>query len=457
MRISPKRQFSREYLSGFLPKTIAYGEHFLPIPWRAQCWSWLGCYEAALNIYRDAGQPIEKVDMRLLAACGMTTDLRVRAEALKCNNEKRTTAASIMAFAPDLACELFSQTEPCVLHAATLSTLERFTEAREILKASKLQTNGNDNLILLKANCGLLDPLKALNKCLYSAELQTLDIDQKHPQAAFSFKAEPSENIKEGPTVTIIVAAYNTSSYVEESITSLLNQTWQNIEVIAIDDASKDETLTILKRIAQQDQRLKVIRQKDNQGPYAARMRAIEIATGEFITCHDSDDWAHPQRIERQVKPLIENQKLIATTSSWVRITETNKFYVRRSWPLIHHNPASPMFRKHIVLNKIGGFDIVRAGADSEFYQRLKVAFGVNRIKQVPGILALGSHRSDSITNSIETGIINFKLSHSRRAYWEAWRHWHIDCIRKGITPKIAVNSPRAFEAPADNLNSVQE
>ena len=457
MRISAKRQSSREYLSGFLPRTIAYGEHLLPIPWRAQCWSWLGCYEEALRIYRDASQPIEKVDLRLLAACGMTTDLRLRAEALKEDNEKRKAAASIMAFAPDLACELFSQIEPSVLHAAALSTLERFTEAREILKASKLQKIDNNNLFLLKANCGLLAPLQALNKCLDSAELQILDIDEQHPQAAFSFKAGPIEHVKEGPKVTIIVAAYNTELYVKKSITSLLNQTWRNIEVIAVDDDSKDDTLAILKRISEQDRRLKVIQQRDNQGPYAARMRAIEIATGEFITCHDSDDWAHPQRIERQVKPLLEDQKLMATTSSWVRMTASNKFYARRSWALIHHNPASPMFRKDIVLNTIGGYDVVRAGADSEFYHRLKVAFGMNRIKQVSGILALGSHRSDSITNSLETGIINFEPSHSRRAYWEAWRHWHIDCIRKGITPKIAVTGPRSFVAPADNLNRFQE
>lgn len=399
---------------------------------------------------------MEKVDLRLLAACGMTTELKQRAEALKSNAEKRKAAASIMAFAPHLACELFSQLEPCILQAAALSTLERFTEAREILKASKAQRNANDNLMLLEANCGLLAPLQALNTCLDSAGLQTLAIDEQHPQAAFSFKAEPIEHAQAGPKVTIIVAAYNTEPYVEKSITSLLNQTWRNIEVIAVDDASKDNTLAILKRISEQDSRLKVIQQQNNQGPYAARMRAIAIATGEFITCHDSDDWAHPQRIERQVKPLLENQKLIATTSSWVRLTASQKFYVRRSWPLIHHNPASPMFRKDSVLGKIGGFDVVRAGADSEFYHRLKVAFGVNRIQPVSGILALGSHRSDSITNSIETGIINFKLSQSRRAYWEAWRHWHIDCIRKGITPKIAVNGPRSFEAPADNLNSLK-
>jgi hypothetical protein len=456
MATSPIEKQNVELLISLLLRSVAYGEHCLPTQWRAQCWSWLGCYEEALKIHKIAGHPIEKVDLRLLAACGMTTELRRRAEALKKNREKKSAAASIIAFDPELACKLFSKLKPCVLHAAALSTLERHSEAREVLKASKITREDENNLSLLKANCNLLAPLEAINKCLSSERMQLLDIDNGCAQGALSFKTDPIERLKEGPTVTVIVAAYNSGEYIEKSITSLLRQTWQNIEVIAVDDASKDGTLAIIKRISEHDQRLKIIHQKENQGPYAARMRAIKMASGEFITCHDSDDWAHPQRIERQLKPMLENQRLIATTSNWVRMTDANKFYVRWSWPLIHHNPASPMFRKNAILDTVGGFDVVRAGADSEFFQRLKVAFGLRRVERVNGILTLGSHRSNSITTSVETGIINFKPSHSRRAYWEAWRHWHINCIRRGIIPKMPENGPRPFEAPVDILNTFQ-
>jgi hypothetical protein len=445
-----------QHLTSFLLRTIAYGENYLPIKWRAQCWSWLGCYEKALKICRDANPPIERVNLRLMAACGMTDELKLGTKELNTKDKKKKGAASIMAFDPDLACKLFSQLDPCILHAAALSTLERHAESRIVLEASKLQKDYDGNLSLLKANCRLLDPLEAINKCLYSERLETLEKANEWSQGALSFKAGAVTPINEGPRVTVIVAAYNTSEYIDRSIRSLLKQTWQNIEVIAVDDASEDDTLARLRKISKQDQRVKIIHQSYNQGPYAARMQALQVASGKFVTCHDSDDWAHPQRIERQIKPMLENPRLITTTSSWVRMTADDKFYVRKSWPLIHHNPASPMFRKDVVLSTIGGFDTVRAGADSEFFERLKVAFGTGRIKQVNGILTLGSHRSNSITNNLETGVINFKPSHSRLAYWEAWRHWHINCIRRGITPKMPETGPRPFAAPVDILNRYQ-
>jgi tetratricopeptide (TPR) repeat protein len=456
-RSQQRNKAAIQHLTSLLLRAIAYGEHYLPIKWRAQCWSWLGCYEEALKIYRDASPPIERINLRLMAACGMTDELKLRAKELDTYDEKKKAAASIMAFDPDLACKLFSQLDPCILHAAALSTLERHAEGRMILEASKLQKNYDGNLSLLKANFSLLDPLEAINKCLHSERLGTLEKVNEWSQGALSFKAGAVKPINEGPRVTVIVAAYNTSEYIDRSIRSLLKQTWQNIEVIAVDDASGDDTLARLRRISKQDQRVKIIHQSINQGPYSARMKALQVASGKFVTCHDSDDWAHPQRIERQIKPLLENQRLIATTSSWVRMTADDKFYVKKSWPLIHHNPASPMFRKDVVLSSIGGFDTVRAGADSEFFERLKVAFGTSRIKQVNGILTLGSHRSNSITNSLETGVINFKPSHSRLAYWEAWRHWHINCIRRGITPKMTETGPRPFEAPVDILNRYQQ
>ncbi len=437
----------KKFLHGLLPKTIAHGEQLIPMLWRAQCWSWLGCYEKALKIYNESGANSKRVNLRLLAACGMTNELKRRTKSLKNVIQREKAALAIMAFAPDLACELFSETGPCVSYAATLSTLGKYAEAREVLKASEYHDNSNGEVSLLEANCGLLDPLDAINRCLSNNNLAII-YKEEAAKGALSFNGKCLKNQREGPRVTIIVAAYNTREYIGKSILSLLKQTWENIEIIVVDDASTDDTLEVLKGIAKQDQRLKIVRELENQGPYAARMKAIGMATGEFLTCHDSDDWAHPEKIARQVKPMLQDSRLVATTSCWVRMTAEDKFYVRKSWPLIHHNPASPMFRKDAILNIIGGFDMVRAGADSEFYERLKLSFGANKIRQVDGILTIGSHRTSSITNCKETGVIDFKPSHSRIAYWEAWRHWHIECIRKGISPKMPSCGGRPFNAP---------
>ena len=183
-------------------------------------------------------------------------------------------------------------------------------------------------------------------------------------------------------------------------------------------------------------------------------MTALAVAHGEFVTCHDSDDWAHPQRIERQVAPLLRNSRLMATVSDWVRMADDGAFYVRKSWPLIHHNPASVMFRREPVLARMGGFDLVRAGADSEFYERLKVVFGARAVRRTKGILAVGSHRADSLMNDPEIGVTNHILSPSRLAYWEAWRRWHVETLRVGGKPFMPPDGARPFPAPEEILTA---
>jgi len=197
---------------------------------------------------------------------------------------------------------------------------------------------------------------------------------------------------------------------------------------------------------------VRVLSHSRNAGPYAARMTALAQAQGELVTCHDSDDWAHPQRIERQAAPLLQKRRLMATVSDWVRMTDDGTFYVRKSWPLIHHNPASVMFRREPVLARMGGFDLVRAGADSEFYERLKVVFGAGAAQRIKGILAVGSHRVGSLMNDPKIGVTNHVLSPSRLAYWEAWRHWHVESLRSGKRPFMPATGARPFPAPAEIL-----
>jgi glycosyltransferase involved in cell wall biosynthesis len=292
--------------------------------------------------------------------------------------------------------------------------------------------------------------LDALNYCLSLHRLSSVVIDG--PRFPGNIHGQDTVGSANGPLVSIIVPAHNTENLVETSINSLLNQTWYNLEILAVDDASTDRTAEKLHRLAERDARLKVLSHHRNAGPYAARMTALAHARGEFITCHDSDDWAHPQRIERQAQPLVRHRRLVATVSDWVRMTDAGEFYVRKSWPLIHHNPASVMFRRREVLDRMGGFDLVRAGADSEFYERLKVVFGATAARRTKGILAVGSHRPGSLMNDPEIGVTNHVLSPSRLAYWEAWRQWHVQSLRAGQKPYMSAVGPRPFEAPAELL-----
>lgn len=95
------------------------------------------------------------------------------------------------------------------------------------------------------------------------------------------------------PKVSIIVPVYNVEEYIERCVNSLINQTLTDIEIILVDDSSTDSSLEICKKIALEDNRIKVIH-KVNEGAGMARNSALEIATGKYIGFVDSDDYIEP-------------------------------------------------------------------------------------------------------------------------------------------------------------------
>ncbi len=102
----------------------------------------------------------------------------------------------------------------------------------------------------------------------------------------------------EHPVVSVIVPAYNVEPYLKHAIDSALRQTISNIEVIVVDDASKDGTLQVARACAAEDARVKVIASPVNGGAAVARNRALDAATGDWIAILDSDDWYSPTRLE---------------------------------------------------------------------------------------------------------------------------------------------------------------
>lgn len=90
--------------------------------------------------------------------------------------------------------------------------------------------------------------------------------------------------------ISVIVPIYNVAPYLKRCLDSIINQSYQNLEIILVNDGSTDNSLEICQQYQQQDKRIRVISQK-NAGLSAARNTGIEIATGEYITFIDSDDW----------------------------------------------------------------------------------------------------------------------------------------------------------------------
>ncbi len=105
------------------------------------------------------------------------------------------------------------------------------------------------------------------------------------------------------PLISVIVPVYNAAPYLEKCINSIRNQTYENLEIILVNDGSSDESPSLCNAFQVQDARIKVLH-KENGGAASARKEGIKLATGDYTTYVDSDDWIEPDMYERMVGNL---------------------------------------------------------------------------------------------------------------------------------------------------------
>ena len=107
--------------------------------------------------------------------------------------------------------------------------------------------------------------------------------------------------------VSIITPAYNCALRIQDTINTVLQQTYQNWELLIVDDCSKDNTVEVVTEWTKKDPRIKLFRQEKNGGASMARNRAILESTGKFIAFLDGDDMWLPEKLERQIKFMMDN------------------------------------------------------------------------------------------------------------------------------------------------------
>jgi glycosyltransferase involved in cell wall biosynthesis len=115
------------------------------------------------------------------------------------------------------------------------------------------------------------------------------------------------------PKVSVNICCYNSEKYIKETIQSVLDQTFNDFEVIIIDDGSRDKSAEIIKSFS--DQRLKYYYQ-NNQGLSSSRNRAIELSGGEYIALLDHDDLWNPNKLEKQIALFEKNPELALVFSN---------------------------------------------------------------------------------------------------------------------------------------------
>ncbi|MGI6080807.1 MAG: glycosyltransferase [Candidatus Avilachnospira sp.] len=111
--------------------------------------------------------------------------------------------------------------------------------------------------------------------------------------------------------ISIIVPVYNAVDFLKDCIESLINQSYSNLEIIAVNDGSTDESLNILRDYADRDKRIKII-DKSNGGVSSARNAGLKAATGRYIAFMDADDWASEEMYEQLYNSLTESDSDIS-------------------------------------------------------------------------------------------------------------------------------------------------
>jgi glycosyltransferase involved in cell wall biosynthesis len=256
-------------------------------------------------------------------------------------------------------------------------------------------------------------------------------------------------NTHNSPLVSVLMPAYNHAAYVRAAVVSVLGQTYGNLELIAIDDASSDATWNVLQSF--EDERLRRYRHDANQGAHATLNEAMGLAQGAFIAIINSDDVYHPARLQKAVSCLTANQHLGACFTRYDFIDETGRV-VRDSDSLAADFPdiakslgraaealernelqvmsllarnylhtTSNLICRREVIDQVGTFRCFRYVHDHDFFLRLSHRFPIEVIPE--GLLGYRFHAANTLAESAAASVAEtaamlaeFLLTHELKA-----------------------------------------
>lgn len=206
------------------------------------------------------------------------------------------------------------------------------------------------------------------------------------------------------PLVSVFIPAYNVEDFIVESVKSVLNQTYLELEIVVIDDASTDGTYSKLESLSKLDSRIKLYRNEENLGLVLNRNKGLELCSGKYIVLMDSDDISVEHRIQRFVDFLEVNVEFDAVTS-WMQTFDTNgkkeiltyrtdfemiKITSLFFSPLAH---AAAMFKSSVIKN-LKYIEGINFGEDYDLWLRFLQNYKVHVIEEV--FYLYRSHESQS-------------------------------------------------------------
>lgn len=253
----------------------------------------------------------------------------------------------------------------------------------------------------------------------------------------------PTAGERPSPLVSVVMTSFQPSpDELETSVRSILNQTVRDLELIIVDDASGPEYDELFDEVLSWDERVRIEKMPENVGTYSCRNRGLALARGEFYTGQDDDDWSHPQRLEYQLRQMMDDPNTPACRVDAVRCGE-NLGRVFLGYNFDSSNASSLMVRTTL-MRKLGGFMPVRKAADTELAQRIRVETG-REIVTLKKPLSVVRILSDSLSRS------DFAAgwSHpSRDSYKSAYGLWHSSADEQDLRLSVEDSSSLPVYVP---------
>jgi hypothetical protein len=238
-----------------------------------------------------------------------------------------------------------------------------------------------------------------------------------------SLSCDSLESSQDCRLVSVLMTVHKMNPMFQTAVRSIIEQTHENIELIIIDDASPEEDVGEYLEICNTDERIRLLHLKKNSGTYAARNLGLSEVKGEFVLFMDSDDWTHPQRIEKALQRLDSSSKIVVAVDSYVRLTRDGSlaligtYFVRKC--------MLGLWKTNVVRDELGGFDPVRISADSELLERAQIVYGRESVSHLPVATYFAYFHEESLTGGGRFGFGWRGLVGDRSKYAGAFRTWH--------------------------------
>ena len=228
--------------------------------------------------------------------------------------------------------------------------------------------------------------------------------------------------------ISVLLDVYNEEPFLSVAVSSILRQTWDNLELIIVDDASTDSSWKLVERFSVKDPRIISVRNPVSVGKYQARNRALSLATGDFIAIHDSRDWAHPQMLQRQVGAMLAAVETKVTLPAAVCVSSDMKYALGpedNAMGYVHRSYQSLLIRRRD-LRCLEKWDGVAANADEEFVRRARTIWGDRSTRDLlPGVpmsLRLKHPSGQRAQGETGVGLLKYGARHEYSRQAEFWR-----------------------------------